>query len=209
MTNSEINALYYSFYSSSYNLEPRSTELFFSNFDVGPYIPSFSSEYDGNVYINLQENVAAPYKTVFANIAHFFTNNSFVKVVIKGTDFYIGNKCILNEAKAPLLVCAKKVVDTRVSELVVYINPVVFLTKNVMNTHIIKQLIPYYSISEFYYQSGVFNKKVPKIIISEEIHNFVQRRNNLIDPTISYSELNEQLNQVLIDNIQDFYADEE
>lgn len=208
MTNLEINALYYSFYSSSYNLEPRSTELFFSTFDVGPYIPSFSSEYNGNVYINLQENVAAPYKTISANIAHFFTNNSFVRVTIKETVFYIGYKCILNEAKAPLLVCAKKIVDTIVSELAVYINPIVFLVKSVINTHIVKQLIPYYSINEFYYQRDVYNKKTPKIIISEEIHNFVQRRNNLVDPTISYNELNEQLNQILIDNIQDFYADE-
>lgn len=208
MTNLEINVLYHSFYSSSYNLEPRSTELFFSTFDVGPYIPSFSSEYNGNVYINLHRGVAVPYKTVSANIAHFFTSNSFVKVTMKGMDFYIGNKCILNEAEAPLLVCTKKVVDTRVSELAVYINPIVFSVKNVINTHITKQLIPYYSTHDFYYQMGIYNKKAPKIIISEEIHNFVQRRNNLVDPTISYNELNEQLNQVLIDNIQDFYADE-
>lgn len=142
--------------------------------------------------------------------------------------YYVGNGVIFDENLNPLILYCKKV-NTDVSgvspniiraelvnkwvrpeEAIIYINPEVFINqKNFVNKGIIQKIIP--ALMGDYCREmliGNYINPTPKIIISNEINNFI----NTVYPPNTLDNNDDVINDVLLKNLSDidncFYLDD-
>lgn len=141
--------------------------------------------------------------------------------------YYVGNGVIFDENLNPLILYCKKV-NTAVSEVspnivhaelvnkwvrpeesIIYINPEVFINqKNFVNKGIIQKIIP--ALMGDYCREMLMTNYInptPKIIISNEINNFI----NTVYPPSTLDNNDDVINDILLKNLSDmdncFYLD--
>lgn len=156
-------------------------------------------------------------KTADAIVKAFFRYVNFADrlrqcVTEKNVIYYGGRGIILSESFTPLLYCTYIMEKDTYGEIscftqftpIIYINPQVFIRKDIICRHIINKLLPYYIENEVcspYIPTIPIEKryKKVKIIIDSSIESIIQTP---IAPSPSIN-LDNKLNDVLVNNIAD------
>ena len=163
-------------------------------------VPNFLSQYrDRNAIIYLYRGNS--YKYVYAsNQALKFMfydsnyNNKLVTVIFKNGTCYYGNRGIIFDEKYNLLYLITTVVNDNKRSYNLYLNPIVFSQKTILNKFIVDKLIPYLTSNEVKEDIGDIN-----IIIKDVSSRFIKSPDKINSNCYS----DKDLNKVLIDNVED------
>jgi hypothetical protein len=121
-------------------------------------------------------------------------SNKLVTVIFKNGTCYYGSKGIIFDEKYNLLYLVTTVVNDNKRSYNLYLNPIVFSQKTILNKFIVDKLIPYLTSDEAKWSIGDIN-----ITIKDVSSRFIKSPEK-INPNC-YSD--KDLNKILIDNIED------
>lgn len=143
---------------------------------------------DGVFYMPLRYNSitsANTYKTPSMLFYNLISSGSIKSAISSKHELYYGGSGIIMDAhKNPIILCvvsADKNTDWTFKELIMYINPKVFVSSGVLEKFIVSRLIPYIvsngitftrDYSNFRYSRRFNVTPSPKMIVSDHINNF-------------------------------------
>lgn len=163
-------------------------------------VPNFLSQYmDRNAIIYLYRGSNYKYVSTSNQALKFMFydsnyGNKLVTVIFKNGTCYYGNRGIIFDEKYNLLYLITTVVNDNKRSYNLYLNPIVFSQKTILNKFIVDKLIPYLTSNEVKEDIGDIN-----IIIKDVSSRFIKSSEKINSNCYS----DKDLNKVLIDNVED------